>query len=190
MSSQGRKKCSDHKKIANLFDLCERQRDNERLDGWWKPRLSNRGQGWRSGVKVKLYLRSLGAQEETDAFLFQMNLAVKQTDDSRLFSAPADETAQLSDWVYLGTVYSGGEITLEVTLDVPVTMGNKFQNGVGYIDWQFKVEELPIEPDDPKPPETGDNGNAFLYAGLMAVSLAVMIAVFAFGKYRERMATK
>ena len=138
-----------------------------------------------NNVKIRLYMRSLGAQLETDEFLSQMTLSVKQNGTSNLFDAPADETAQLTDWVYLGTIYSGGKITLDVTLNVPLSMGNDFQDAIGYLDWEFKVEELPVSPDDPKLPSTGDESQLILWASLMLASTAA-VAIMLFGKKRQR----
>ena len=128
-------------------------------------------------VTVNVYVRSLGAQEQTEDFLSQLDLTVTAADGEELFAAPADQTAQLTDWVLLGTVYSGGEVTLDLTLEVPLTLGNEYQNQIGYIDWEFKVEQLPVEPGDPKPPYTGDETPLLLYGVLTAASLAVILVL-------------
>ena len=136
--------------------------------------------------KIKIYMRALGAHEDSVEFLSQLDLTVTKGTDTIMFDAPADQTAQLTDWVYLGTLYSGGECELIVTLDVPVTLDNQFKNLVGYLDWEFAVEELPVEPDDPEPPKTGDEFAAYLWAGLMGISLiAIVVLLLARRKKKE-----
>lgn len=158
-------------------------------------------------VSVRLYLRALGAHEESRQFLSQLTLSVS-AGDSALFHAPADQKAQLGDWVELGEFGPGGEVELAVTLQVPVTLDNQFMDAVGYLDWQFMVEEFatqqpdqpddpdkpvdpdqpddpdkpdkPIDPDKPDVPKTGDNVNVGLFAGLFIGSgllLAILLCL-------------
>ncbi len=140
-------------------------------------------------VKVKIYIRSLGAHEDSVEFLSQLALKVKKSEDNKMaymFDAKANETAQLDRWVCLGTLYSGGEVNLDVTLTVPVELDNEFQNKIGYLDWEFMIEEFPVEEGDPKPPQTGDNSHMGLWFALMLGSLAMLIILlFWRKKYKE-----
>ena len=144
---------------------------------WLKNDISN-------DCKVKVYMRALGAHEDSVQFLSQLKLTVTKDTDTELFAASADQSAQLTEWVYLGTLYSGGECELTATLDVPVTLDNQFKNLVGYLDWEFAVEELPVESTDPLP-STGDNARLLLWGGLMAVSLAAIIVLLISKKKKE-----
>ena len=121
-------------------------------------------------VKVKIYIRSLGAHQDSADFLSQLSLKVAKSEENEMaymFDAAANKTAQLTDWVCLGTLYSGGVVNLDVTLSVPVELPNAYQNKVGYLDWEFRIEEFPVEPGDPKPPQTGDDSNVGLWLGVM-----------------------
>lgn len=129
-------------------------------------------------VKVKIYMRSLGAHEESKEFLSQLGLRVRKSTDNEMaymFDATADETAQLTDWVYLGTLYSGGEVNLDVILDVSVELDNEFQSKIGYLDWEFMIEEYPVEDSDPKPPQTGDETDMGIYLAVCGIAIFIII---------------
>ena len=139
-------------------------------------------------VKVKIYMRSLGAHEDSVEFLSRLGLKVDKSEENEMaymFDAAADEKAQLTDWVCLGTLYSGGEVNLDVTLDVPVELDNEFQNKIGYLDWEFMIEEFPVEPDDPQAPQTGDNSNIGLWIAIMLCSL-FMIIIHLFWRKKDK----
>lgn len=139
-------------------------------------------------VKVKIYMRSLGAQEESAEFLSQLGLKVAKSEGNKMaqmFDAAADEAAQLTDWVCLGTLYSGGIVDLDVTLEVPAELPNEFQKAVGYLDWEFKIEEFPIESSDPQSPDTGDDFRMELWLALMLGS-AVLILILLLWRRREK----
>ncbi len=140
-------------------------------------------------VKVKVYIRCLGAHEDSVEFLSKLRLRVEKSEENAMaymFDAAANETAQLTDWVCLGTLYSGGEVNLNVILDVPVELDNRFQQSIGYLDWEFMIEEYEIEPTDPEPPKTGDDTNLFLLAGLMLLSLCAVALLLFLGKRRKK----
>ena len=136
-------------------------------------------------IKVKIYMRALGAHEDSEEFLSKLNLTVQKSAKNEMpymFDATADQTAQLTDWVCIGTLYSGGTVSLDVTLSVPTELENNFQNEIGYLDWEFKVEERPLEPGDPKPPATGDATHIKLWIALIPLTLAAMFILLIFRK--------
>ena len=133
-------------------------------------------------VDVKIYMRALGAVEGSEEFLNQMKLTVTQSGKADpLFEAQADETAQLTNWKPLGTFKSGAKVTLDVVLEVPIEMGNDFQDAVGELQWEFRVEEYPVKPG----PQTGDETPLALYGGIAVLCAAGLILLLVTRKKRK-----
>jgi|GEM_PF-985682 len=106
-------------------------------------------------VKTNIYMRALGANAGSEEFLSKLTLKVKLNKNNSaeyLFDASASETDGLTDWVLLGTLYPGGKINLDVTLQIPTSLDTKFQYAVGELDWEFLTEEIRInDPNFPTP---------------------------------------
>ena len=96
-----------------------------------------------------------------------------RSDNARgVHKAPANETAQLTDWVSLGKFKSGAEVPLTVILNVPIEMGNDFQSEIGELQWQFKVNKTPV---NDRLAQTGDDFNLKLIGGIAAAALILAL---------------
>lgn len=110
------------------------------------------------GDEINIYMRALGADSGSEDFLSQLELTV-DANDSKLFDAKASEKTGLDDWTLLGTLAKGGTASLDVKLGVPITLGNDYQDKVGTLKWQFKVETVDQENDDNNGDDNNDNDN-------------------------------
>lgn len=105
---------------------------------------------------VVIYLRSLGADEASKDFLSKLNLTVNLEGNQELFDEAPDKPGTLTEWTELGTFFSGAQVEMDLTVQVPATLGNEYQNAVGHVGWQFKVEEYTLEEWEENHPTEGD----------------------------------
>ena len=140
-------------------------------------------------VKVKIYMRALGAHEDSKDFLSGLYLSVaKSTDNDTeyMFESTADQKAGLTDWVCLGTLYSGGEVNLDVNLYVSTELDNTYSNQIGYLDWEFMIEEFPVEDDDPSIPNTGDDYMRVVWSFLIICGAILIIIPIILRRKKEQ----
>ena len=118
---------------------------------------------------IKLYIRAEVADDETNPlspgvadtgetvvsmldFLSQLSMKVWNGDTSAepIYDASPDELDGFADSVYLATLRKDETLTLNVQLDVPDDLDNKYQFRTGEVTWVFSAELF----DDPTPPPT------------------------------------
>lgn len=130
---------------------------------------------------VKISMRALGAHEDSKDFLSKLNLYVEKVTDTPLFEAPADQTAQLTEWTQIGVLAAGGEAELIVGLQVPTSLDNNYKNLVGYLDWEFMVEEI-----DDGTAQTGDASDQWLWIAGIGCSVALIVIILVVRKRKQK----
>lgn len=141
-------------------------------------------------VKTKIWLRSEYADESSADFLSKLQMSLSVGNDNGqayMFSTSGSLTPDNDGWILLGLLYSGGEVDLTLDLYVPTELDNSYMDRIGFVDWTFKTEEFPKEPDDPVPPKTGDTGSVdYLIIAAAAALLVLFIAAFGVRKIKEK----
>lgn len=133
--------------------------------------------------QVRIYMQcKYDSYVDTDAkdFLDQLKLTVEASDKT-IFEAAADEKAQLSKPVLLGTFKQKGEVELKVTLKVPIELGNEYMNQIGVVPWTFLIEEIPED----GTPDTGDWFQTGMWVGIAAVIVAAIFLLLIVQKKRR-----
>lgn len=137
-----------------------------------------------SAVTVKIYMKSLGAadgafatKEESAEFLSKLTLTAGGE------KATADIGGGYSEWKLLGTFEKGANKDLDIVLNVPIDLDNASMDKIGYIRWQFAVEEVggttPEKPDDDSGAKTGDYVRLWLPIILGAAACLAVIIIIA-----------
>ena len=129
---------------------------------------------------VKISMRALGAHEDSKDFLSKLNLYVEKVTDTPLFEAPADQTAQLTEWKEVGVLAPNGEAELMVGLQVPTSLDNNYKKLIGYLDWEFMVEEI-----GDGNVQTGDSATYMPWIAGIGGSVALIVIILAVRKRKE-----
>ena len=102
-----------------------------------------------------------------------VSLDIKQGEKVVYTGRPQSLDTSLEEPVYLGSLDKSKSMTLDVTLEVPIEMGNEFADRIGEVDWILVVSEFNYE--DAK---TGDETLILPYVILMAVAAAGLAVMF------------
>ena len=74
----------------------------------------------------------------------------------------------------------------EAIMNAKKQIVSDYAEKIGSLDWEFAVEELPVEPTDPVGPKTGDDTPVALYAGICAVCAGAVVFLIATRKKKEQ----
>ena len=102
-------------------------------------------------------------------------------------SAGGSAVQDLSEWTYLGTLHVGGSVDVKATVDVPITLGNGYQEKTGRVEILVQAE---VRPDSRYQQgygsggKTGDTASILVWLVLIAVSADILFLIWK--KRREK----
>lgn len=142
------------------------------------------------GTKINIYVRPIVKVvlegSTVEKYLPDVTVTVDKSENNRMaymFEQATIGSDENSEWIMLGTLYSGGEVNLDLTLEFPITLGNEYQDADFYLD--FMIQEFPKEPDDPESPKTGDANRVVLFSCISAVALVLILLTVVSRRRRE-----
>lgn len=74
-------------------------------------------------------------------FLKQLTMRI-YNGDVLIYEASPNESGALADAVLLGELQKGDSLNINVQLDVPIELDNRYSHRIGEVDWVFTVEEM------------------------------------------------
>ena len=111
---------------------------------------------FRDYDKIKVYLRakphgednplsaSVAATETVasmEDFLSQFAMTVR-ADGIVIYNASPNEVGGLKDNILIGEIACGETVKLDISLSMPLDVGNEYSNRIGEVDWVFTVEQV------------------------------------------------
>lgn len=121
-----------------------------------------------SKVPVKIYLKINPIQPEDDQFLKQLTLTMNNQ-EVEVFNETLDQQGQFKQFILLAELKPQQQKTLDLLLDVPLTLSSEYMEYESEIQWIFKVEEG--EGEVTNLPDTGSSSQHFitLSGGMMII---------------------
>lgn len=121
-----------------------------------------------SKVPVKIYLKINPIQSEDDQFLKQLTLTMNNQ-GVEVFNKTLDQQGQFKQFILLAELKPQQQKTLDLLLDVPLTLSSEYMEYESEIQWIFKVEEGEVEVANL--PDTGSSSQHFitLSGGMMII---------------------
>lgn len=121
-----------------------------------------------SKVPVKIYLKINPIQPEDDQFLKQLTLTMNNQ-EVEVFNETLDQQGQFKQFILLAELKPQQQKTLDLLLDVPLTLSSEYMEYESEIQWIFKVEE--DEGEVANLPDTGSSSQHFitLSGGMMII---------------------